>query len=261
VGGWFFDRGMRNALRADTDAGRSAADTTSTVLEGSLIAAPLGLTVGESLALHAPLLDATWMLAVDAEAFAVSGLVSFALKSLFGRERPFATEAHLSAWCLDDEHRDDPRCRGDRNASFLSGHTSTAFTGAGLVCAQRAYFGAGQPTWDAVACGAAIAGATTTALLRITADRHYATDTLAGAVLGLGAGFVLPIALHYSDSAPLAVGRSMARNDGSQDPGAVLIGMGAGLVVGAAIPLGIALVRHLTHHAEQARAHRYGHAM
>jgi len=86
------------------------------------------------------------------------------------------------------------------NQSFWSGHASNAFTGAGLVCARHARFEYGgsiddAPTWgwdDTAACAGALAAAAGTAVLRISADEHYATDVLAGALSGFAFGFLAP---------------------------------------------------------------------
>ena len=104
--------------------------------------------------------------------------------------------------CAEDpEYR--KRCdRPDRNRSFFSGHTVLAFTGAGLACAHhmklRPYGGAG----DGIACGTAMALATATGTLRIGSDRHYVSDVVVGAVWGMAAGYLLPVALHYRSRPP-----------------------------------------------------------
>src|SRR5256885_4524948 len=80
----------------------------------------------------------------------------------------------------------------DRNTSFFSGHTSFAFTSATLLCFQHGrlnLYGAA----DGVVCPAALAVASLTGLLRIGADRHWATDVLTGAALGAAAGTVVSI--------------------------------------------------------------------
>ena len=80
-----------------------------------------------------------------------------------------------------------------------------AFTGAGLLCMQQSVFGARE--LDGCAGGLLVAGLT--AGLRIVADMHYATDTLAGAAIGLGAGMLLPYVLHFAPWAPFPLARKM----------------------------------------------------
>ena len=41
-----------------------------------------------------------------------------------------------------------------------------------------------------------------TGWMRMTADRHYASDIIVGTVLGFGGGFGLPLLLHYRGLAP-----------------------------------------------------------
>ena len=121
----------------------------------------------------------------DAEAFAINGLLTSIVQRAVGRERPFAQG------CGTIGH---PACTppDDRNSSFFSGHTSFAFTAATLLCFQHGrlnLYGDG----DAVVCPVALAVASLTGLFRIAADRHWATDVLAGAAEGAAAGTVVSI--------------------------------------------------------------------
>ena len=86
----------------------------------------------------------------------------------------------------------------DYNQSFVSGHTAIAFTGAGLTCAHHRHlplYGGGWP--DVAICVATLAAASSTAVLRVMSDRHYASDSLLGIGLGLVSGWGLPEWLHY----------------------------------------------------------------
>lgn len=205
-GGWLFDDVMRAGLRAPTADGRAAADTASTVLMWSLAAAPYATAGVETWRLHGTWIDFGALSLVNSEAFALTFASQWVLKTLVGRERPFATAAGLSVECVSNPNA--PGCSSDRNASFPSGHTAVAFTAAGLICAQRLYLGERTPS-DAVICGSAMAAATGTALLRIVADEHWTTDTLVGAAIGLTSGLFLPWLLHFRPGAPLPVGGSM----------------------------------------------------
>ena len=96
-------------------------------------------------------------------------------------------------------------CFGGSYSSFPSGHTAAAFAGAGLMCTHHTRLPLwGDPIADASACVVPLALAATTGATRLMAARHWATDVLAGAVLGFGTGYGMPTLLHY---APLA-GRS-----------------------------------------------------
>lgn len=113
------------------------------------------------------------VLAVD-----LNQLVKFAA----GRERPFV---HV----LPELEKPLVANAADNNLSFYSGHTTLSFalaTSMGTVASLRRYRLA-PLVW---AIGIPLA--TLTGILRISADRHYFTDVLTGAVLGSGMGFLGP---------------------------------------------------------------------
>jgi membrane-associated phospholipid phosphatase len=84
--------------------------------------------------------------------------------------------------------------------SFPSGHTSRAFalaTSAGYIAHVRGY--KVEPyVW---ASGATLA--VTTAYLRIGADKHYLTDVLAGAAIGVSAGLTVPLLMRRTNATVL----------------------------------------------------------
>jgi membrane-associated phospholipid phosphatase len=130
----------------------------------------------------------TWM---NAEAYGTSGLATWILFALVGRARPSFRECEART-------TDDPLCRSGISAGFPSGHTASAFTAAGLACAHHSnvpLYGGGVP--DLMACFGALAVATGAGTMRLVGDRHYATDGLAGAAIGLAAGYAMPTFLHY----------------------------------------------------------------
>lgn len=187
-GGILLDEDARDALRLDGDEARELSATVSDVL---LAATMLGTTV-ESLAV--PLAQGDPRLAWQASAAHVLalGLTLFlgdVVKGAVGRARPFerACRADPSA----------PGCQSpDTFASFYSLHTAMASASAGFSCAMhlsRSLYG--DPVADAASCGVSIALAAVTGLLRITADRHYLSDVVVGALLGFVVGFVVPLAL------------------------------------------------------------------
>ncbi len=202
-----FDEPVHDALMAGDREGRERAATVSDVLLGAMLAWPIvdslavaGLVYQSS--------DVAWQLTmITAESYAANFLIGTLVKHLVGRERP-----HGMRCTLEDRLEDPARCGPEgRLRSFLSGHSSSAFDAAGLVCVNHAYlplYGGGAG--DYVACGAALLTASIIATLRIIADRHYATDVIAGALLGLATGFLLPFLLHYqwdpSDHHPPTIG-------------------------------------------------------
>lgn len=131
--------------------------------------------------------DVAWQLsALLLQAYAWSGAISLTMIRAFARERPLDSERDGAA------ERSPPR-------SFPSGHTAGAFAGAGLVCSSHAHLPLyASPLADGAACVAALSLATATAVLRVSSDRHYASDAIVGAGIGLTTGWVLPVVLHYT---------------------------------------------------------------
>ena len=191
-----FDTWVRDGLRISSPGGRTAAATTSDVLFVSLAALPFlealfasGHEPGSSdLALR--------KVAIDAETLLTVGIAVLSLQRITARERPYVLA------CASDSS--PPECSGGgRFTSFPSGHTAMAFAVVALECFHRDELG---PGW-APACPLAVTAATVTGVLRIASDRHWATDVLAGAVLGLGIGYTVP-AMHLafgSREAPLVI--------------------------------------------------------
>ena len=211
-GGWAFDDDVRRSLRAPTHEDRERAAAMSDVLLGVLLAWP----VLDSLALagiarQSP--DVAWQLtSVLAEVIAADFVLSTLIKLFAHRERP-----HGDACTLADRRTNPDRCgtRG-RNRSFYSGHASAAFSSAGAVCMSHAFV----PLWgdagaDAFACGGALALASIVGVLRVLADRHWASDVIGGSLIGLATGLLLPYLLHYgwdpSDAPPTPVATSPLR--------------------------------------------------
>jgi membrane-associated phospholipid phosphatase len=187
--GWrsaiLFDAPLRSVLRAESEAGRDAASWVSDALEIGLVVAPFADLAALRLADRVDAELALQLALIDLEANALSLAVVSLLKSAVGRVRPQA-EACRGADCPSRVNRQ----------SFPSGHATAAFTGAGLICAhhrRRSYWGEAS-AW---ACPTALALATATATLRVVADRHWTSDVVAGAALGLLSGWALPGLLHY----------------------------------------------------------------
>lgn len=173
-----FDTSIRDALKwKDTGAASLGSDVLQfgvpVLAMGSLVLSGLdaggkGRVVGEDLL-------------VTAEAVSVALLAMQVTKLAAGRIRPYA-------WA-------DPGSVQGRNAyaSFFSGHTTATFavaSAAGTVARLRGY-----RAWGWI-LGVGMAAAATTGYLRIAADRHWATDVIAGAAVGSLAGFGLPVWLH-----------------------------------------------------------------
>lgn len=171
-----FEASLRDSLRwNDVGRARTASDLVGHV---AIPVLALGVTNASLLGTDAgwgELLDVT--IPILETVFVTQVVTSFA-KGAFGRERPhvhFSTTQVASA--------------PENNLSFWSGHTSFAFafaTSAGTVARLRGM--RSEPfVW-----GVGMTLAATTGYLRLAGDKHYVSDVLAGAVVGIGAGLTIP---------------------------------------------------------------------
>ena len=123
----------------------------------------------------------------------VTGVLNQATKLVFVRRRPFA---EFKGTSVQGHH--------DVNTSFFSGHTALAFAmsaSAGTVAHLRGY-----RSEAAIWIGGGLL-AVTTGYLRIASDAHYATDVIAGALIGSAIGISIPLLFHkdvLTDEAPVA---------------------------------------------------------
>ena len=132
------------------------------------------------------------MMLINFESYALAGAVALTAEKL-GRVRPMGQE------CEKDPTYDG-KCGSpaNLNASFLSGHTTIAFAGAGLMCAHHTNLPLyGSRLAGIAACATGVAAATTAGVLRVMSDNHYASDVLLGAGVGLFGGYVWPMLWHY----------------------------------------------------------------
>jgi membrane-associated phospholipid phosphatase len=188
-----FDGATRDAFRTDSATVRDNWQRWSTWGYYSMIAYPLlidGLAV--PLARGNSTVAAQTSL-INLEAFAISGLLFRVTEALFRRARPYVWQ------CIQEKGNYDA-CKesglGGTN-SLISGHVALAATGAALMCTHHAHLSLYGSPWDAIACGAGIAVTGAIAVGRLVTDNHYATDIIAGAVVGGLTGWLVPTALHY----------------------------------------------------------------
>lgn len=198
-GGILFDDATRQGLQLTSPSDRQMAATFSDGLVLGLTALPvlLDAVVMGWIVRGDPELMAR-MLLIDLQAHAFAQGLTTIFKHAVGRERPMARG------CREDPERRrmDPACdsRPDPNIapeSFFSGHTSLAFTSAALICLHHTELGLFGQEGDATACATAMTLASTVGVLRILADRHYASDVLLGAGVGILSGWLVPWLLHY----------------------------------------------------------------
>lgn len=189
TGGVLFDDWVRGARLRDAEARDTASllsDITLFVpqLQPILLDAAVPAVSGEW--------ETAWQIEmINAEAFAITGVLTRGILRIVPRERPVVDE------CRRDPYH-SPRCNAGPYSSFPSGHAGFAFTGAALTCAHHLHLPLfASRTVDASACVFAMTLATASGVFRILDDRHWATDVVAGAAFGLGTGFALPLLLHY----------------------------------------------------------------
>jgi membrane-associated phospholipid phosphatase len=182
-----FDDGIRKALRADTRDGRQAAGRAS---DAVFLTMGVGLVSDWYwLRKEYPILDS---LRIDTSWVLADAITTDLFKLAAARQRPFVRG------CLGDP-RYDPDCSdtSKQNDSFFSGHASTSATIAGLLCARHLHRPKRSRS-DTLVCAVAASGGIATGVLRITADKHYALDVIAGWVSGAVFGYLLPSHFHYT---------------------------------------------------------------
>jgi membrane-associated phospholipid phosphatase len=126
-------------------------------------------------------------LVLVAEASLAAMVVTEVLKPIIVRERPYVHAL------TDADERREAFTRADALRSFPSGHTTTVFglaSAAGMVATLRGYRLAPLVWATGMMLGLATAHA------RVASDRHYFTDTMGGAAIGVLFGGGIPLLLH-----------------------------------------------------------------
>jgi membrane-associated phospholipid phosphatase len=186
------DRSVRDAV-VWNDTGRAD-------LYSSLDAYVLAPIVGFGLLIAADH-DAGWARIIDdtlpvAETIAIGQVVTNVIKFAVGRQRPYV---HFDP-SLPPTNED--------NTSFISGHSSLGFSitaSAGLLCHWRHYW------TEPYVWGAGIALSLSTEYLRMGADKHYLTDVVAGGLVGVASGLLIPRLMRWDVKlVPIADGAAVA---------------------------------------------------
>ena len=193
-GGIIFDEQVQDALKLGTEEQRDLVGLFSDVFQGALITAPLADIGALYLDQRVNALEAFKLVVIDAQSIALSMSMVLATKTFFGRLRPKVPA------CSADP--DDLSCASPAlRKSFISGHTTAAFTGASLLCAHRANSAIFDKHWaQNWVCPSALLLASGVGVLRMLSDDHYATDVIAGAGVGILSGYVLPRALYFAQN-------------------------------------------------------------
>jgi hypothetical protein len=201
-----FDDALREGLRGGSlklrERARRASDATLAVGIGVLPFASIGAQYFRT---HDCL--ETWDMTADwLESFGLTLFLTQASKMIVGRERPYTQD------CTSPNPPDDAECNSDdRYLSFPSGHASQTAAGAGLTCA----FSLNRHAWGSslsaryTPCVLGVTTAVASGVLRITADRHWATDVLTGFAIGGIVGY-------FDTWGPFDLLRFRTRDDGGR---------------------------------------------
>ena len=196
-GGILFDDGARKFFKSDSAKTQEFAATWSDNFYHGMVLAPYVIdNYIVALGVHQNADVALQMTLINLQSLGLSGVISLGAERTVGRARPYTAE------CSGPTRADKVgfnHCDGvGEFESFYSGHAAAAFTMAGLTCVHHQHlplYGGGLP--DAMACIVMVSLATTTGVMRMVADRHYASDVLIGTTIGIINGYVLPSWLHY----------------------------------------------------------------
>lgn len=151
---------------------------------------------------------------------AINGLLAQAGKHLVQRPRPYMYGKSSAARAYAAEAGADGR------KSFYSGHAAMSF---GAAVTGAYFLGASDAPGVArgFAWGAGLAVAATTATLRVRAGKHYYSDVVIGAVVGMTVGYLVP-ALHAEGDPYVPSGQELA---------AGAAGVLGGMLLGQLLPL------------------------
>ena len=139
-----------------------------------------------------------------APSFTFSPVFAYTQDSAIGGEvaainmRSYGITALLVALSKHTFRRARPGSDGrSANRSFVSGHTAFAVTGAALTCVNHRHLEIFGRVADRIACAGTTSLAIVTGILRVVAGRHHLSDVLAGVVVGLISGWIVPALATY----------------------------------------------------------------
>jgi hypothetical protein len=125
---------------------------------------------------------------IAGQALAATLLVTQTLKIMIQRPRPLA---------YNPSFPEEERFEGDARLSMPSGHTSITFASATAFAVPWFTRHNGLLSFAGVA--AAYSAASFVAVMRILGGKHFITDVLAGAAIGIGVGLVVTLAHQVAD--------------------------------------------------------------
>jgi membrane-associated phospholipid phosphatase len=196
-GGILFDDGILDRVAIqDLDDRNAMARAGDIVFLGSMayravdsLLLPLAVHGDPDLALQ--------MTMIDLEAFGTVGMTVWGSQVFVVRERPIVPRRCGDPEVAAEIGACDPESK-NRGRSFIAGHVATVFAATGVTCLHHAHmplYGGGAG--DVIACASMVGATAFTAANRVMIESHYPSDVVFGLALGAGAGWLVPMALHY----------------------------------------------------------------
>ena len=175
---------------------RESARIASEVIQWVLITFPFAIDALAVTGIGESNWDAAFQMGLIAlESYVIALTVWKVVTLLARRERPVTQACNEG---LGSPHCDLPA----ETTSFFSNQTMNAFTGASLMCLHHTHMPLfGDEVADVSTCVGGLTVAAMVGLLRVMSDFEYLTDVLMGALVGFGAGYIIPWLLHYQGGA------------------------------------------------------------
>jgi membrane-associated phospholipid phosphatase len=151
---------------------------------GILVFSTVSLTAGPPL-LHARWSEALTMATMLAETALLVGGAVYLTKGAVGRKRPYLYNSGLTV-----EER--LAVGGNATSSFISGHTAAAFAAAAFVSKVVIDIHGPSPG-TTLLWASSLSLAALTGYARFKSGVHYPTDAIAGAAVGFGIGWLVPV--------------------------------------------------------------------
>ena len=189
----FIDPSLRRMVRFSTSTGRSWAGLISDMVLGSLVLGPNLVSAPLAYKKYGP--KAAELLVINMQMISYVGFVTELSKILIGRARPYYRT------CAGTRPDDDCGSVGV-DESMISGHAAMSVASASLMCLHQEKAQLLTHRFGQAGCAMALGMAVSASMLRIASDRHYPSDVLVGAAVGVVLGYLVPKWRYYSGAAP-----------------------------------------------------------
>lgn len=163
-----------------------SADEFSDVVNNVMPYLPLVLVIPELK--NKKLNNAVTLGVMYAEVFLLTKGITGITKSLVGRTRPYL---YNTSFTPEERFSFQGNEAPTASTSFFSGHSSSTFAFAVLL--SKTYTDIyGKGTWSKIIWGTSLSLASATAVCRVAAGEHFATDVIVGALVGSAIGYGIP---------------------------------------------------------------------